>query len=97
MDQLALSDFLGLFAAAMTLVAFAQTDFARMRVAAIAANLGFVAFGLAAPCYPVLALHLILLPLNVQRLMRGGLGAALASPNPVVPFDRPRPTEGPVR
>lgn len=95
MDHLVLSDLLGLFGAVMTLVAFAQTDFARMRVAAIAANLGFVAFGLEASCYPVLALHLILLPLNVQRLARGRLRAA---PTPTVAsFDRPRVTEGPVR
>jgi hypothetical protein len=64
------ADLLGVFGAVMTLVTFAQTDFVRMRLAAIVANLGFIAFGLATPCYPVLGLHLVLLPLNLRHLIR---------------------------
>jgi hypothetical protein len=39
-----------------------------MRIAAIAANVCFIGFGFLAACYPVLMLHLILLPLNAYRL-----------------------------
>jgi hypothetical protein len=40
-----------------------------MRMSAIAANIFFVAYGALGPFYPVLLLHLILLPPNVKRLV----------------------------
>lgn len=63
-----LADHFGFVGGAMTLLAFAQTQMLRMRLAAIAANGFFIAFGLLAPALPVLALHVVLLPLNVHRL-----------------------------
>jgi len=40
-----------------------------MRLSAIAANVFFIAYGAAGSFYPVLLLHVILLPLNVIRLI----------------------------
>jgi hypothetical protein len=61
-------DALGFVASAMTLVAFAQRAMLPMRLAAIAANAFFIAYGVMGPYYPVLVLHLVLLPANVSRL-----------------------------
>jgi hypothetical protein len=66
--QLPVGDYFGFAGGAMTLLAFAQTRMLRMRVAAVAANVFFIAFGLLAPASPVLALHVILLPLNLYHL-----------------------------
>ncbi len=62
-------DLIGFAAAAATLATFAQTNMLPMRVAAIAANLLFITYGAVGPLYPVLVLHLVLLPLNAKRLM----------------------------
>jgi hypothetical protein len=61
-------DLVGAAAAVLTLVAFAQKRMLPMRIAAIAANLVFIAYGLAGGYAPVLVLHLVLLPLNLVRL-----------------------------
>lgn len=68
-------DAVGFAAGALTLGAFAQKSMRPMRTMAIAANLCFIAHGIGADQMPVLALHAILLPLNIQRL----LGAVPAS------------------
>jgi hypothetical protein len=53
-----------------------------MRVSAIAANLLFIAYGGLGPFYPVLVLHLILLPLNLGRLIEAlGQTASASSPS----------------
>ena len=62
-------DCLGFVASGATLLAFAQRRMLPMRVSAIAANLFFIGYGALGPFYPVLALHLILLPLNIKRLV----------------------------
>lgn len=61
-------DALGYAAAAMTLLTFAQTQMATMRVCALAANVLFVSYGLLGQFYPVAILHLVLLPLNLLCL-----------------------------
>ena len=63
------ADLLGYAAGLMTLIAFAQTEVRRMRLAAIAANVLFILFALAVAAFPVLALHALLLPLNLYRLL----------------------------
>jgi CRP/FNR family transcriptional regulator, cyclic AMP receptor protein len=40
-----------------------------LRVAAIGSNICFIGFGLAAHVYPILVLHLVLLPLNAFRTL----------------------------
>jgi hypothetical protein len=63
------ADVLGFAACAATLLTFAQKRMWPMRISAIAANLFFIGYGSLGLLYPVLFLHLILLPLNVARLI----------------------------
>jgi hypothetical protein len=63
------ADALGSAACAATLLTFAQKRMWPMRISAIAANLFFIGYGSLGLLYPVLFLHLILLPLNVARLI----------------------------
>jgi hypothetical protein len=64
------AEVLGCAAAAATLLTFAQKRMWPMRISAIAANLFFIGYGALGQLYPVLFLHLILLPLNVVRLVQ---------------------------
>ena len=63
-------DVLGFVASAATLLTFAQRQMLPMRVFAVAANIFFIGYGALGLLYPVLFLHLILLPLNVARLIQ---------------------------
>jgi hypothetical protein len=58
----------GLLAAAATICAFCCRDILRLRAAALLANVLFIAYGALLMLLPVLALHLVLLPLNTVRL-----------------------------
>lgn len=64
------ADTLGWLAAGLTAATFACTDMRRLRVLALAANLAFIAYGLGAGLAPVLALHLVLAPMNLWRLVQ---------------------------
>lgn len=77
-----LTETLGWMAAALTLAAFACKDLRKLRYAALSANAAFIAYGLLAQLWPVLALHLILVPINLWRLWQ----ASQACVNP--PGDR---------
>ena len=61
-------DLCGFVAAAMTLMTFAQRTMLPMRVTALLANVFFILYGWLGPFYPVLILHIILLPVNMIRL-----------------------------
>lgn len=61
---------LGWTAAVLTLLAFSCSDILRLRYAALAANGAFIAYGFAAELWPVLALHLLLVPINLCRLIQ---------------------------
>ena len=61
--------FLGYLASGLVLLTFAMRTMAPMRVAAIASNLAFIAYGLSLGLTPVWLLHGILLPLNAWRLL----------------------------
>lgn len=74
MTALPLIDALGFAASFLTLVAFAQHRMFPMRAAAIGANLFFLGYGLLGGFYPVLVLHLVLLPLNLLRFTGEWLG-----------------------
>lgn len=63
-----LIDVVGFLAAGATLAAFYCTRMMMLRAVAIAANLLFIAYGAVLDLKPVLALHCVLLPLNVVRL-----------------------------
>ena len=58
----------GYLGALLTLATFSMKTMLRLRMVGIAANVAFIAYGAAGPVYPVLLLHLSLLPLNVWRL-----------------------------
>lgn len=60
-----LADLLGWLAAALMVSTFACREPVRMRPLAVATNLAFIGYGLAAGLPPVLALHALLLPINV--------------------------------
>ena len=68
-------DLCGFVAAAMTLITFAQRTMLPMRVTALLANVFFILYGWLGPFYPVLILHLILLPVNTIRLREIGRGS----------------------
>lgn len=61
-------DMTGWLAAGLTLLAFMMHSMTALRVVAIAANVCFILYGAAGLAYPVLVLHLLLLPCNVLRL-----------------------------
>ena len=65
---MSMADGVGFIAALFTLLTFIQSGMVPMRLAAIGANLSFIAFGVLAACQPVLVLHVVLLPVNVFRL-----------------------------
>lgn len=58
----------GYLGAALTLATFSMKTMLHLRRVGIAANLAFIAYGVSYQVYPVLLLHLALLPLNVWRL-----------------------------
>ena len=62
-------ELLGWIAAGFTLAAYSMRTMLPLRVAAIFANIFFIAYGALAEVYPNLILHLLLLPFNVYRLV----------------------------
>ncbi len=79
-------DMLGSAACVATLLTFAQKRMWPMRISAIAANLFFIGYGALGLLYPVLLLHLVLLPLNVMRLVQ------LAQQTAGAPHPHPEPS-----
>jgi hypothetical protein len=63
-------ELLGWAAAGLTLLAFSFTDILRLRYSALAANAAFIGYALTAELWPVLGLHLMLVPINVWRLVQ---------------------------
>ena len=87
MPILSVADMLGASAAGLTLLAFSQRTMLPMRLSAIGANLCFILYGALGSLYPVLALHLILVPINVFRLIedlriRRSMPEACSAPDP---------------
>lgn len=63
-------DLLGFAAAAAVLAGFSMNSIRHLRLASLASNVLFVLYGLLAHFYPVVILHIILLPINLQKLHR---------------------------
>ena len=63
-------DLLGFAAAAAVLAGFCMNSIRHLRMAALASNVLFVLYGLFAHIYPVVILHIILVPINLQKLHR---------------------------
>ncbi|MFN8899892.1 MAG: hypothetical protein ACK5YM_17705 [Pseudomonadota bacterium] len=66
------TDLAGWLAAALTFGTLACRDVVRLRVFAVLANLAFIAYAGSVGLWPVLVLHLALLPLNLRRLLEQG-------------------------
>jgi hypothetical protein len=65
-------DLLGFFAAGLVLATFCAHTMVTLRLLAISSNIAFIVYALAAGLWPILVLHLCMLPLNAHRL-RGAL------------------------
>jgi hypothetical protein len=87
-DGLDLVDLCGFAAALLTLGAFVQRAMLPMRATAVGANVCFIFYGAIGHFVPVLALHLILLPINVLRLGQEvrAVRKAANRPNPRSPM-----------
>ena len=66
---MSLAHALGYLASGLVLLTFGMRTMLPMRVAAIASNLAFIAYGLSLGLTPIWVLHGILLPLNAWRLL----------------------------
>ena len=62
------AELLGYAAATCVFVTFYMKTMVPLRIAGIVSNFLFIGYGYAVDAYPVLILHLVLLPLNVVRL-----------------------------
>ena len=62
-------DLIGWVAALLTLLAFTSRDVRLLRCASLGASLAFITYGAASSTWPVLALHTVLLPVNLLRLL----------------------------
>jgi CRP/FNR family transcriptional regulator, cyclic AMP receptor protein len=62
------AELLGYAAAACVFVTFYMKTMVPLRIAGIVSNFLFIGYGYAVNAYPVLILHLVLLPLNIIRL-----------------------------
>ena len=93
-----LIDGIGYLASALVLLTFCMSTMLSLRAVAMCSNLAFVGYGLGAGVYPVLILHMILLPLNAMLLVqmivllrKAKLAAATdLSPAWLQPFMRPK-------
>jgi CRP/FNR family transcriptional regulator, cyclic AMP receptor protein len=63
-------DALGYVASASVLATFCMSTMISLRVVAISSNVLFAAYGALVHIYPVLTLHIILLPVNLARLVQ---------------------------
>jgi hypothetical protein len=59
----------GIVASTLVLLTFLTKDIRLLRTFAIMSNFAFIAYGVLGSLWPVLCLHLLLLPVNVTRLM----------------------------
>ncbi|MGC1554513.1 MAG: cyclic nucleotide-binding domain-containing protein [Bradyrhizobium sp.] len=64
------AELLGYAAAACVFVTFYMKTMVPLRIAGIVSNFLFIGYGYALDAYPVLILHLVLLPLNIVRLQQ---------------------------
>jgi len=62
-------DAIGWLAALLTLATFAMKTMIPLRLIAISSNISFIAYGALAGFYPALALHCVLLPFNIYRVI----------------------------
>ena len=61
-------DAIGYLASGLVLGAFSMKNMIQLRIVAICSNLAFIAYGALLDLIPVVALHVVLLPMNTWRL-----------------------------
>ncbi len=66
--QLRFAETLGYVAAILVFMTFSMKTMVPLRIVGIVSNVFFIAYGYLNPAYPLLVLHLALLPLNIFRL-----------------------------
>ena len=66
-------DGMGYLASALVLLTFCMSTMVSLRAVAICSNLAFIGYGFGAGLYPVLTLHIVLLPLNIVMLLQMAL------------------------
>jgi len=64
------ADALGYIAASLVFLTFSMKTMIPLRIVSICSNVFFIAYGYLSPAYPLLVLHIALLPLNVFRLQQ---------------------------
>ncbi|MFZ5689671.1 MAG: Crp/Fnr family transcriptional regulator [Pseudomonadota bacterium] len=64
------TEWLGYIAAAFIFATFSMKTMVPLRIVAIVSNVLFILYGYLHPAYPVLVLHIALLPLNILRLQQ---------------------------
>ncbi|MGI9025464.1 MAG: hypothetical protein ACR2GP_07755 [Burkholderiaceae bacterium] len=78
-------DALGWIAALLMITTFCCVRTHHLRACALAANLGFIAYGYVGHLLPIVILHMVLLPVNgyrlVQAMRNGDRGTAQALPH----------------
>ena len=65
-----LTQLIGYVASGLVLTTFCFSDPIRLRVFALASNIAFIAYGCYGQVYPVMVLHIVLLPINLFHLAR---------------------------
>ena len=73
-------DFLGYAAALTVLATFCMSTMVTLRLLAIASNILFCFYGLLGHLYPVMILHIALLPINLFKLVKVRLHTRGAKP-----------------
>lgn len=67
---MSLIEAVGYLASTLVLLTFCMSTMLTLRAIAICSNIAFIGYGILAGLYPVLILHIILLPLNIVLLVR---------------------------
>jgi hypothetical protein len=86
-----LTDIIGCIASLLVLLTFCMRDMASLRVVALLSNFAFLFYGISLHLSPIIALHGVLIPINVVRL------AALRDRRAVPPIAERARAHGPSR
>lgn len=86
-------DSIGWLAASLTLLTFSMRSMMALRIAAMAANICFIVYGTLSHLYPVVTLHVLLLPCNLFRFYELQFGKAGLRPHRAMPRKAARQRE----
>ena len=62
------TDMIGYFGAFLLVLTFFMPGMVQLRITAICSSLAWLTYGLADTLYPIIVLHMVLIPLNSYRL-----------------------------